>query len=115
MIDFDLELIGEDFISKRFSDERFVITNQKLIIIQEKKSNFDLYCIDLLSCYNKQGQMPICFIIEEDQISNRKLKRINQAIQYLLDHEKEAGTFLGELPGFDEFNNSQVRREFYAK
>ena len=79
----------------------------------EEKDGLWLVSIDLKSSFNKTSQSPIHFLYDDyGKFSKRKKKRIQQAINYLVANEKDAGTFCGSLTGFDDLD-VYARDEFY--
>jgi hypothetical protein len=79
----------------------------------EERGGRWLVSIDLKSSFNKTSQSPIHFLYDDySKFSKRKKKRIQQAINYLLANKKNAGTFCGRMPGFDDLD-VYVRDDFY--
>ncbi len=107
-----------DFAAKdpqlTFSDEPYsTYKDDDFIFLFQRHEYLDdiLVSIDFKSCFNKTSQCPIHLILP---IKGRKLKRLKQAIKFLIDNRKIAGTFFGELPGFDDFD-SETLYTFYNK
>jgi len=68
-----------------------------------------LVSIDLHSCFNKVSQCPIHFVFDENQkFSKRKIKRIHQAINFLLRNKNRAGEFFGKMEGFDDLDRTCI-------
>jgi hypothetical protein len=79
----------------------------------EEKDGLWIVSIDLKSSFNKTSQSPIHFVYDDyGKFSKRKKKRIQQAINYLVANEKDAGGFFGRLPGFDDLD-VYARDDFY--
>jgi hypothetical protein len=88
--------------------------NDKFFVAVTKKETGVLFSIDLRSSYNKESQMPIHFVVKlGESLSNRKMKRICEAITFLQRNEKEAGQYFGSIPGFDDLS-SEIRMNFYS-
>jgi len=97
---------GTDYGYWQYKHEDFYI------YILEKDGSW-LVSVDLKSCFNKTSQSPIHFIYHEyEKFSSRKKKRIHSALNFLLRSEKDGGTFIGSLPGYDDLDD-HVRYEFY--
>lgn len=78
-----------------------------------EKYGFWLVSVDLKESFNKTSQSPIHFVYSEyEDLSNRKKKRIQSAINFLLANKKNAGGYFGELPGYDDLGE-WVRADFY--
>ncbi len=76
----------------------------------ENKAGEVLVSVDLNSSFNKVSQSPIHFILP---LSKRKGKRVQSALNYLLRNRKDAGTFWGQPPGFDDLSED-IRRGHLA-
>ena len=104
---------GSDLEKSDSGDNWEYHRNKDFFVAVQKGCSNALISIDLKSCYNKESQMPIHFSVElGNPISNRKMKRICQAITFLMTHRKDAGGFFGSLPGFDDLDSEQ-RQKFY--
>jgi hypothetical protein len=78
-----------------------------------EKDGFWLVSVDLKETFNKISQSPIHFIYSEyEKFSNRKKKRIRQALNFLLQSRKNAGSYFGKMPGYDDLGE-WVRGDFY--
>lgn len=78
-----------------------------------EKDGFWLVSVDLHESFNKTSQSPIHFVYSTyEKFSNRKMKRIQNAINFLLANRKSAGGYFGELPGYDDLGE-WVRADFY--
>ena len=111
MIDFNINLIkGFTEINKieKFQNSIYY-RNKQFIMKKFFYENQEVYAIDLRKTYNKDSQMPIWFKIKKGFISKRKLKRVNEAINFLINNKKEAGTFLGQMPGFDDLSYYSIK------
>lgn len=102
-----------DTLKKKYDGENFASYRSDEWAVNVYRSwESLLFCVDLVSCYNKDSQCPICFEIETDSLlSRRKEKRIFGALNYLLANKKIAGTFWSSLPDFDDLGQ-HVRTEF---
>lgn len=86
----------DDYIQSQFIDENFIVfTNESL------QTGETLISVDLRESFNKVKQCPIHFTIPA---SNRKTKRIREALKFLKKNEKIAGQFFGRMPGFDDLD-----------
>jgi hypothetical protein len=106
------ELFGEGKISD--TGHNYYHYDQDIFHIDLlEKDGFWLVSVDMKESFNKTSQSPIHFIYSEyEKFSNRKKKRIQSATNFLLTNRKSAGTYFGQLPGFDDLGE-WVRGDFY--
>ena len=104
---------GSDLEKSASGDDWEYHRNDDFFVAVSKAWSMALISIDLRHCYNKESQMPIHFVIEAGKpISNRKMKRVCEAITFLIRNKKDGGGFFGSLPGFDDLDSEQ-RQKFY--
>ena len=98
------ELLGEGKLIDRLDDYWYYEHDTFHVDIVEYHGSF-LVSIDLHSCFNKTSQCPIHFVFDEYQkFSKRKIKRIHQALNFLLRNKNRAGGFFGRMEGFDDLD-----------
>lgn len=100
-------LTFSDEIYSNYEDDNFIFVFQK-----HEKLDEVLVSMDFKAVFNKASQAPIHFILP---IKGRKLKRLKQAIKFLVENKKIAGTFFGRLPGFDDFDSTVLFSFYYKK
>lgn len=109
------ELLGSLTLSNSYDDMQYSIyKNEKFIVIVHHHKGRRLVSVDLNSAFNKESQMPIHFIVNRHDISSRRKKRIIAGINHLLSNEKDAGSFFGQMDGYDDLG-IWVRDGFYSQ
>lgn len=89
----------DDYIESEFIDEDLIV-----FINESLQTGETLISVDLRESFNKVKQCPIHFTIP---VSNRKTKRIREALKFLKKNEKIAGQFFGRMPGFDDLDSEK--------
>jgi hypothetical protein len=112
MKDILFQLFGEgELIDGGYDYWHYTCDDFRVAII-EKDGNW-LVSADLKETFNKVSQSPIHFMYFEDKkFSQRKMKRVHEAINFLRRNKKDAGKFWGHMDGFDDLS-SDVLRDYY--
>ncbi len=108
------KFFGETKLTCRHEDYSHYVSDDYSISANQFADQI-LFSVDLNSCFNKDSQCPIHFVVSlYEPMSRRKEKRIFEALNFLKRNEKKAGHFLGEMQGFDDLSGS-VRTAFYKQ